>query len=151
MLLPLAALSGCTFGAHGREVYQAEGLMVSLDIRDYRNPSVLTGELLAVESDAFVVDASLGNTPTVVRVPLSRIARGRVYAQSYNDGLDAELAGYRKVGALDAYGRPRHRLDLNRLCRFPHGLEGAALDALLSARGQTEILPYTEAPMSPRR
>ena len=72
-------------------------------------------------------------------------------ARSFEGGLDAEMAGYRRVGTLEANGRPRNRLDLHRLCRFPHGLQGPALEALLDERGQTEILPYTDAPMAPRR
>ncbi len=152
LLTLVGALPGCFFGTSGRDVYQAEGLTLWIETLDGPTRATLVGELLAVEADAYVLDAfqTQGGTRTVVRVPLSQIDSGRIYARSASSGTDTDpLAGYGRVGTLRRFGQPKGRMPLQRLSRFPYGLEGDVLAALLARRGQSEILPYTEAHRQP--
>ena len=53
-LTVLLTVSGCTFGLRGGDVYQARGVTLALEMR---GAGVIAGELLTVESGAFVIDA----------------------------------------------------------------------------------------------
>ena len=160
-MLSGALLSGClTIGRDGDDVYQAEGVMLSLDLPGANGPTQLIGELLAVEPSGVVLDAfqTRNGARTVVRVPFATITRGEVLARSpRRTPTDAVLSGYRRVGALGPSGELRggglflKGVPLRMLSRFPHGLDGPVLDRLLAQRGQSEILPYLHLLTSPRQ
>lgn len=175
LLLLVALVSGCTFGTSGGEVFQAEGVTLVVTFQDPasqapRQPRELSGELLAVEADGFVVDA-VGDTgaPTrVVRVPFEVISSGEVLAGRttgtapvYAPALPAPSAqrarnarrpprsGVRRVGALGRRGVPSRGVDLEALSRFPDGIPPPLLARLLDARGQNEVLTHLDAPSRP--
>lgn len=146
----LLLAAGCTVGTTASRVYQAEGVTLTLDV----GRGTVTGELLAVEPAAFLVDAvsSLGTPTRVVRVPVEAIRRGAVYARparpTLNPAFGRREARTRRIARLQPGGIVSGGLDLRTLSRFPHGLDDAVLATLLSHRGQTEVAPYTDTLLS---
>lgn len=149
-LLVAFVLPGCIHGLAGRDVFQADGVLVELRVAGVAAP--VAGELLVVEPDAFLVDAlgADGRPERVVRVARAAIAEGTVYAGTSGGrwAVTGEVppTGTRRIARLAPGGRPGGRLDLRLLSRFPHGLSDALLDALLARRGQPAVAPIPAAP-----
>lgn len=152
-ILALLWLAGCTVGRTGHiEHYQAEGVTVTLSVQSSEGSGVLAGELLAVEPDAFLVDAvnQLGQPVRVVRVPMRSILRGAAYAGrpprgEYRSATSAP-PGMRRIARLGRLGRARGT-ELGRLSRFPYGVPAEALARLLDARVQTDVAGLDFAPL----
>ena len=154
-LTVLLTVSGCTFGLRGGDVYQARGVTLALEMRD---AGVIAGELLTVESGAFVIDAvdEVARPTRVVRVPMTSVLRGVVLGGTPSPGEIRDVRrtppGLERLDRLSENGNAR-RLDLPPLSRFPYGIPDDALDRLLDARGQTEVAGLDRAParMTPPR
>lgn len=159
LLVLAASVSGCAHGLSGRQIYQAEGVLVVLYAAADAAPGAsvpvageqLAGELLVVEPGAWVVDAlgPDGRPARVVRVAQTAIRGGAVYAGTTGGRWAVSGAaapeGARRVARITTGGGTDSRLDLRLLSRFPHGLSDALLDALLARRGQTGIATPPEA------
>lgn len=155
LLTVLLTLGGCTFGLRGSDVYQARGVTLVLEMR---GAGVIAGELLTVESGAFVIDAvdEVARPTRIVRVPMTSIVRGVVYGGTPVAGEIRDVGrtppGLERLDRLSENGNAR-RIHLLSLSRFPYGIPDAALDLLLDARGQTEVAGLDRAParMTPPR
>ncbi len=149
-LLLAVVLPGCMHGLAGRDVFQADGVLVELRVAGVG--STVAGELLVVEPDAFLVDAlgADGRPERVVRVARAAIAEGAVYAGTSGGRWavtdEVPPPGTRRIARLAIGGTPEGRLDLRLLSRFPHGLSDDLLGALLERRGQTTVAPIPDAP-----
>lgn len=149
-LLAVLALPGCARGLSGRQVFQAEGVLVELRVQGAVAP--VAGELLLVEPDALLVDAlgPDGRPARVVRVARAAIAGGDAYAGTTGGRWavsdEAPPPGARRVARFTAGGAVAGRLDLRLLSRFPHGLSDALLGALLARRGQASVAPVPDTP-----
>ena len=155
LLTVLLALGGCAFGLRGGDVYQARGVTLALEMR---GAGVIAGELLTVESGAFVIDAvdEVARPTRVIRVPMTSIVRGAVYGGTPSPGEIRDVRrtppGLERLDRLSENGNAR-RITLPPLSRFPYGIPDAARDRLLTARGQTEVAGLDRAParMTPPR
>ena len=155
LLTVLLALGGCAFGLRGGDVYQARGVTLALEMR---GAGVIAGELLTVESGAFVIDAvdEVARPTRVIRVPMTSIVRGAVYGGTPSPGEIRDVRrtppGLERLDRLSENGNAR-RITLPPLSRFPYGIPDAARDRLLAARGQTQVDGLDRAParMTPLR
>ena len=155
LLTVLLALGGCAFGLRGGDVYQARGVTLALEMR---GAGVIAGELLTVESGAFVIDAvdEVARPTRVIRVPMTSIVRGAVYGGTPSPGEIRDVRrtppGLERLDRLSENGNAR-RITLPPLSRFPYGIPDAARDRLLTARGQTQVDGLDRAParMTPLR
>jgi hypothetical protein len=149
-LLLVVVLSGCIHGLAGRDVFQADGVLVELRVTGVA--ATVAGELLVVDADALLIDAlgPDGRPQRVVRVSRSTIAEGAVYAGTSGGRWavtdEVPPPGTRRIARLTSGGTPDGRLDLRLLSRFPHGLSDALLGALLERRGQSAVAPVPDAP-----
>ena len=153
-LLVLVVLGGCTVTRPSATTYyQAEGVTVTLAVRTGLTAGgVVAGELLAVEPDAFLVDAvnQAGEPIRVVRVPMRDVTRGAAFVGRPPRGeirtVVGTPVGLRRVARLGESGRTRG-VDLRRLSRFPYGVEAEVLARLLELRVQTEVAGLDFAPI----
>ena len=153
-LLFILVLGGCTVSRpSATTAYQAEGVTVTLAVRTGLTAGgIVGGELLAVEPNAFLVDAvnQIGEPVRVVRVPMQAVTRGTAFVGTPPRGeirsvVDTPV-GMRRVARLGRGGRARG-VDLRRLSRFPYGVEEAVLARLLEVRVQTEVADLDFAPI----
>ena len=155
LLTVLLALGGCAFGLRGGDVYQARGVTLALEMR---GAGVIAGELLTVESGAFVIDAvdEVARPTRVIRVPMTSVLRGVVLGGTPSPGEIRDVRrtppGLERLDRLSENGNAR-RITLPPLSRFPYGIPDAARDRLLTARGQTQVDGLDRAParMTPLR
>lgn len=152
-ILALLLFSGCIMGRPDAvEHYQAEGLTVTLSVQSNEGSGVLAGELLAVEPDAFLIDAvnQIGQPVRVVRVPMRAVLRGAAYSGRPPRGEYRSVTnappGMQRVARLGRTGRARGT-DLARLSRFPYGVPDEVLTRILDARVQTEVAGLDYAPL----
>ena len=130
-------------------LFQAHGVTVALSVR---SGGIVGGELLAVEADAFLIDAvnQAGAPVRVVRVPKRDVREGAAYVGQVVATDVRQVVttppGLRRVARIRAGGRARGA-DLVRLSRFPYGVPDDALARLLEARVQTEVAGLDFAPV----
>jgi hypothetical protein len=121
-----AALSGCYFGQTAAKFEPARGPRgVAVSITTVSRMNVF-GELIEVGSESLLVNTA----PAVVLVPYTAIER----------------AAFLQTGLFIDHGQapsPSTREKLRLLSRFPQGLSPALRQALLDARGQTEVTRIT--------
>ncbi|HKP49539.1 MAG TPA: hypothetical protein VJU17_05945, partial [Gemmatimonadales bacterium] len=118
IMLALLALPACQIGTHARNYAPATGpagATVNLQLMD---KSKTSGELLAVESDGFL----LLQAGVLTRIPLSRIRSGTAPKVTF----DARLGG-----------NTRERLRL--VSRYPQGVSPELEGQLLRAYGQSDV------------